>query len=164
MVAIQARPTFLLETELSESEIMPRIKDSISKLSDQLEGQFTSQHAMICFTESKRHFWSPWVQLEIRSEEQCRQVFGRFTPNPAIWTAFIFAWLAIGVLVFFAIMLGVSQQLTGLSPWAYFAVPVGAAIAFALWLASQAGQKLAHQEMHLMKSMIEECLQIDQQS
>jgi hypothetical protein len=69
----------------------------------------------------------------------------------------MFAYLSIGVIEFFAIMFGVSQQLAGESPWAYWIIPIGVAIAAILWAAAQAGQKLADQEMRRMKKAIEEC-------
>ena len=105
MSTIRMRPTFSLETDLSEEEIVQRIQDTFSgnpdgQHSSNFQGQFVSRHAMISITESMRHFWSPWMHLEIRDGDQQRQVFGRFSPHPSIWTGFMFSFLAIAVLIF----------------------------------------------------------------
>lgn len=171
MSTVQMRPTFLLETELSAQETMRCVKESFSKSQSPAEndassdasciycGQFARDHAMISIVESERHFWSPWMHVEIRGAESGHHVFGRFSPHPSIWTGFMFSYLAIGVIVFFAAMFGVSQQLSGQSPWAYYIIPAGLLIALILWFAAKAGQKLALDEMREMKSRIERCLQ-----
>jgi len=122
------------------------------------KGQFTGRHAMISIIESKRHFWSPWMNLEIRETDTGRHVFGRFSPHPSIWTGFMFAYLAIAAIVSFAAMFGLSQQLSGQPPWAYYIIPIGLIIATILWFAAKAGQNLANDEMQQMKASIEECL------
>lgn len=181
MSTVQMRPTFLLETNLSSEESMERIRAIVTPHSDHTphsdrvaphasdghsshdqgqnyRGQFTRNHAVISIDDSKRHFWSPWMHLEIRNTDAVRQISGRFSPHPSIWTGFIFSYLAIGVLVFFAMMFGVSQQLSSQSPWAYYLIPVGGLVAAILWFASKAGQKLAHDEMVQMKTELEESI------
>jgi len=188
----QARPTFVLTTQLSSDEVMACLKATFRAQPNEYHGRFTGRHAIISIAETKRHFWSPWMNLEIREMEAVgspatapakeidgrqvveredvnredtnreiveREVVGRFSPSPAIWTAFMFSWLAIGVVIFFAAMFGISQQLTGLNPWAYWVIPTGLLLSFLLWIASQAGQKLAYAEMEQLKSVVESCLQ-----
>ena len=166
MSTIRMRPTFSLETDLSEEEIVQRIQDTFSgnpdgQHSSNFQGQFVSRHAMISITESMRHFWSPWMHLEIRDGDQQRQVFGRFSPHPSIWTGFMFSFLAIAVLIFFAVIFGVSQQLCGQTPWAYGFIPIGLTVIGLLWFVSKTGQKLAQDEMEQMRSSIEKCLSDD---
>jgi hypothetical protein len=55
-------------------------------------------------------------------------------------------------------MFGVSQQLSGQSPWAYTFIPAGLLVVAVLWFVSRTGQNLAHAEMEQMRSRIEECL------
>jgi hypothetical protein len=152
------RPTFSLETELSSKEVMRCLQQTFQQNPQEYEGQFTRDHAMISYEVSKRHFWSPWLQLECRENEGLRELFGRFSPHPSIWTGFMFSYLSIGVIVFFAAMFGVSQQLSNQSPWAYYVIPVAISIATGLWIASQFGQRLAQVEMMQLKSRVEECL------
>lgn len=162
MSAVQLRPTFLLETELSSEEVTRRIQSVFSSHTDLgkptgYHGRFTGRHAMISIDESKRHFWSPWMHLEIR-DDQRRTIAGRFSPHPSIWTGFMFAFLGIACLTFFAVMFGVSQQLSGQSPWAYVFIPIGLLAIATLWFISKTGQKLAYDEIERMRSKIEACL------
>ena len=73
----------------------------------------------------------------------------------------MFSYLSIAVIIFFALMFGISQQLSGQSPWAYFTIPVGLILAAILWFASKAGQKLAQAEMQQLLGMLESCLASD---
>ena len=160
MSAPRMRPTFELETHREPVVIMSCIQGAVGE-SSQFEGQFTRHHAMVSIERSKRHFWSPWLHLDIRNENGQRLLFGRFSPHPSIWTGFMFAYLALAVLAFFAVVFGLSQQMAGQTPWAYYAVPVCALVAVGLWLAAQAGQKLAQKEMADLKLLIESCLKTE---
>ena len=164
---VRMRPTFSLETHLSAENTMRCIKESFCKKSEAdaddgpasiYRGQFVGNHAMISIVESRRHFWSPWMHLDIRETESGRHVFGRFSPHPSIWTAIMFTYLAIAAIVSFALMFGISQQLSGQPAWAYYVIPIGLIVALILWLAAKAGQKLAEDQMQEMKTRIENCL------
>ncbi len=150
------RPTFRLDTDISPDVLMQRIRGAVFDSANDFVAQFADRQAMISIHPAKRHFWSPWLHLDVRTEEAGNLVAGRFSPHPSIWTGFMFSYLAIGVLVFFCVMLGVSQQLAGQSPWAYYGVPVGGFLAAGLWFAAQAGQKLADGQMHELKTLIEQ--------
>lgn len=154
MTTFQFRPTFSCPTELVPTEFIRRVKTWVLSHPDQYKGQFTSEHAMIGTTGKQRHFWSPWLQLEVRTSEQGRVVFGRFTPHPSVFSAIMLANLFVAFSAFFGIMFGVSQQLSGEYPWAYYIVPVDILIALALWLISRIGQNLSAEEMIVLQNEI----------
>lgn len=155
---IRLRPTFSIPTELASSEVFARIRRITVEQASQIEGQFTSRHAMLSIARANRHFWSPWLHIEIREGEVAKEIFGRFSPHPSIWTAFMFSYLVLATLILFSAMFGLSQQLAGESAWAYLLVPVWIAIALVLWIASQFGQKLAADQMKELKALVDECL------
>lgn len=152
------RPTFSIPTQLSAKQMTERVRKAVVRQSDDLQGQFTTDHAVVSIIESKRHFWSPWLNLEVRSSEDEQIVFGRFSPHPSIWTGFMFTYLALGVAFFFSAIVGMTQQLLGTAPWGYGLLPVWIACAIGLWFASQAGQKLATYEMERMKESVEQAV------
>jgi hypothetical protein len=158
MSVAQMRPTFVLEAPLTTTDIMQCVRLGLTDGSLDYECQFTSHHVVVALQPTKRKFWSPWMNLEIREVDNASELFGRFSPHPSIWTAFMFSYLTIAVLIFFATMFGVSQQLAGQTPWAYFVIPCGLLIAAGLWFASKAGQRLAQVEMEQMRSVIENCV------
>lgn len=161
MSVAQMRPTFLLRARQNTTDVMQCVRLGLADSSHGYECQFTSHHVIVSLPPAERHFWSPWMNLEIREVEDTSEVFGRFSPHPSIWTAFMFSYLGIAVLIFFASMFGVSQQLAGQTPWAYFVIPCGLLIAAGLWFASKAGQRLAQVEMEQMRSVIEQCVASD---
>ncbi len=163
MSTVQARPSFTLTTELSEQELKKCLRQAFAQPvagagESAWQSRFQGNHAMISIDETKRHFWSPWLHLELGQVDGKHLVHGRFSPHPSIWTGFMFSWLALAVLVFFGGILGVSQQLSGQTPWGYYIIPVCLGLAFLLWIASRIGQRLADEEMHQMKSRLAECV------
>lgn len=158
MSTIKLRPSFSILLSKDSNEILAKVRKTVAANSGEFLGRFTTGHAMISFVESKRHFWSPWLNLEIRESDTGKILFGRFSPHPSIWTGFMFSYLALGVLSFFSLVLGLSQQLASESPWGYALIPLWAVVAIALWIASQAGQRLAVDEMTMMQKMIEEAV------
>ena len=163
MSTVQFRPTFYLKTQLGEEELKNCIIKAFTTGEDgsreeTWHGQFTSHHAMISIDESKRHFWSPWMHLEFRKVDDGQQIHGRFSPHPSIWTGIMFSYLGLGVLIFFALMLGLSQQLSAQTPWGYYAIPVGLVAGCLIWIAARVGQNLARDEMRQMKARLEQCV------
>ena len=162
MSAVQMRPTFVLTSALDAAATMGRIRAVFGAGEQAGEGgryqaQYTGLHAMIAIHEADRHFWSPWLSVDVREDEDGAGgvvVAGRFSPHPSVWTAFMFIYLALAIVLFFATVLGLSQQLSGQSAWAYSVVPVCIAAAVGLWLFSRAGQKLAQDEMRRLQETL----------
>ncbi len=148
------RPTFLLQTSLSPVQARNRVLDSVKEKSSDLSGQFTEDHALVSFVGTKSHFWSPWLHLEFRESDLGVQIFGRFSPHPSIWTAFIFAYFSLAAITFFSIIAGVAQTVASESPWGFLMIPLCGFVALALWLVSQTGQKFAQNEMQELKQLV----------
>lgn len=159
MTTVRLRPTFSIPTNLNPTEVISRLREDLeANKVDELSGQFTKHHAIVSIAESIRHFWSPCLHLEVRELENGNEVFGRFSPHPAIWTGFMFAYLAIAVLIFFSCILGFSQLLAAQSCWAFWLIPLWMAIALGLWIASQIGQRFSAEEMREMKTIVVELI------
>ena len=162
MTTLQLRPTFELESELSQSCLMRCLGRTFGPggaAADRFLGQFKGNHGLVSPTPKQRHVWSPWMHLEVLCEEgQAARVHGRFSPNPSIWTAIMFSYLGLATICFFAAMFGIAQQLTQQTPWAYAALPAGLVIAIVLWIISQAGQRLAREDMQEMLNLVECCV------
>ena len=154
MTNARLRPTFLIPTDLEAKEAIGRIRTAVDLNSNGLTGQFMSNHAMVSIVESNRHFWSPWLHLEIRELDTGCAVSGRFSPHASIWTGIVFAYLSLVVLIFFSIVMGTSQVLANLVPWGFWLLPVWIAVGGGIWVASQMGQRLAWDEMDLLKKIV----------
>jgi len=164
MKTAKFRPTFSFPTELTARQVIKLVKEDLQQNPELYHGQFASEYAIIGTAGKNRHFWSPWLQIEVREEEDSKQVFGRFTPHPNVWTGIVFINLVLACCLFFGTIIAVSQQMAGEPPWGYVSIPVCALIAVIVWLVAQAGQRLAESEMEELQSRIQRCLQHSPQS
>lgn len=148
------RPTFSIPTTMTDVEFAAKAQRMVGEQNELLEGQIARDHALVSFVQSKRHFWSPWLHLELQKLDADRKIFGRFSPHPSIWTGFMFAYLSLGILTFFATVTGLAQGTLGKSPWAFWGIPVCVLSAATLWLAARAGQQLAREQMDEMTELV----------
>jgi len=156
--SIQPHFSILVDSANHQS-VLSKIKKIIEKQPDKFEGQFTVEHALFSFNKRQRHFWSPWLHLEIRGKEATPELYGWFTPHPSVWTAFVFAYLVVGCLASLALITGLTQQLLKMNAWGYYGIPVMAVAAVVLWIVSRTGQKLAAEEMIQLKDFASKCVE-----
>ncbi len=160
-MSIRLRPTFSIPFQISEGELFEQLQAEIDRQAESVKGQFKRGHGMISINDSKRHFWSPWLHLHVVPpiDDQSPELFGRFSPHPSIWTAVMFSYLALCVIVFFLCVIGMSQFLANEYPWGFWGIPLCLVIAVVIWIVSQAGQRLAHDEMVMLKQMVESAVE-----
>lgn len=118
-----------------------------------IEGRTAGNHLMLVVPVADRHFWSPWLNLELIEEDESpgsTHIKGRFSPNPSVWTGFMLVYSSLGVLAFLAVMFGAAQMIMGNSPWALWFLIVLGVIAGSMYWASLVGQKIAHDQMQLL--------------
>lgn len=162
MPAIRLRPRFVLPVEFSTDEASRRLEQLLHSEQGPVTGQAVQHHLMLTLRNQERSFWSPWLQLEVRSEigqEQTR-VYGRFSPSPSIWMGFALAYLSLGTLSFFAAIFATSQWMLDRPPSALWALPPCGACALALWTATRMGQGMAAQEMDDLRQAVQDCLDL----
>lgn len=115
-------------------------------------------HVLITFRPDLRHFWSPWLHLDLKVDDQGTRLAGRFSPHPSVWTGFAFGYLVLTVVSFFALVFGYSQSTIGSTPLALGVLPVSAAVAVVMWWSAQIGQRLARDQMAQIRGLLAESL------
>ncbi len=114
-------------------------------------GQFTFSylpgHLYIRIHPDTRHIWSPQLHLSFEQEENNVIVRGLYGPNPTVWGFFFLGYAAISILSLFLGMWGASLFSLGKDPSVLWGLPVLGLVALALYVISQAGQKLGAQQM-----------------
>lgn len=158
MKTIRLRPQFVVILNVSPSQAIMRLQAQ-ANASDQFAGQFRDHHAMITVCETDRHFWSPWLSIDTRAEGDQPLLVGRFSPNPSIWTGFIFAYLTLIIAAFFSFVFAGSQVILGHTLWGLLGLPICGLIAILLWLTSQIGQRLASEQMLKMQTFVESSIE-----
>ncbi len=142
------RPTFTLDFPVDPEEAVRRLAQLVDDADYPIEGRIAGNHLMLVIPPSYRHFWSPWLHLEVTEHDQGSSVRGRFSPNPSVWTGIMLTYIALTTLTFFACMFGVAQWMMDKPPTVLQLIPLFLAIAALLYWASLIGQKIADAQMH----------------
>ena len=105
------------------------------------------QHLVLTHAAHLRHFWSPWLHVEVEAHDRASRVIAKFTPHPNLWTSFAFGYFTLGALAFFAGFFALAQAMLRQSAWAWW-VAAGAAVGMlAMFVFAKLGQRLAAQQM-----------------
>jgi len=142
------RPTFQIEFPIPPDEAIARLSTLLDDADFPVSGRIAGNHLMLVIPSAHRHFWSPWLNIEIEVHDLGSTVGGRFSPNPSVWTGFMLGYIALGTLSFFAAMFGVAQWMMDKPPSMLNLIPVFLALAALMYWSSLIGQKIAHAQMH----------------
>lgn len=146
---------------MSSFRIRPRFKHLINESRQDLEEriclalkeekQFIYSHLpghlYIKIHPAHQHFWSPQLHLSLEEQEGQVLVRGLYGPNPTVWAIFFFGYIIMGLVGLFLGMYGLSLWSLGKEVSILWSIPALAVVALILYLASQAGQKFAAQQM-----------------
>ncbi|MBL4591243.1 MAG: hypothetical protein JKY96_04720 [Phycisphaerales bacterium] len=155
MPLAKMRPTFEFPSKLTQDQTVEQLRTLIDKDHHPDDGRIAGTHLMLVIPPTARHFWSPWLHIEVHEEDQHASVHGRFSPNPSIWTGYMLAYSAILVLLFFAGIFGVAQLMMNNTPWAFAIIPIFLIIAAAMYWSSLVGQRLANDQMHELHDAVQ---------
>jgi hypothetical protein len=167
-MAAGLRPTFECSTDRGSADVSDRLRDAVDRdgltatwsrvagASAEVRGD--QLHALIRLPEGRRSIWSPWLHLDVQTRDGKTHLFGRFSPNPALWTAYMLGYLLIGSIAFLSLMFGVGQWMSGAAPTAWWTIAFVAVPAAAMWWASQIGQRLADDQMRSLRQAVEAAL------
>ena len=131
-----------------------------------LSGRARTGNLMLSVRDDERHFWSPWLHLQIvphrvapsAAGSSRSYVSGFFTPHPSLWTLFVMAYLTSAVTTFFAAIWGLVQLQLDHRPWALGVCLVSAFAAGALWLVSRVGRLHSADQMEALHATVDETL------
>ena len=141
------RPTFKIEFPIESDHAIDRLSSLVDDHDYPIEGRIAGNHLMLVIPPARRHFWSPWLHIDVREDAPGSIVKGRFSPNPSVWTCFMLSYIALGTIVFFMFMFALSQWIMKNPPSALMLVPIPVVIAVIMYSSSLIGQKIAHEQM-----------------
>ena len=144
------RPTFEIDFPIVPEQAIDRLSSLVDDSDYPIEGRIAGTHLMLVIPPSSRHFWSPWLHIEIHelASGESSKIQGRFSPNPSVWTGFMLSYIALATLIFFAAMFGIAQWMMDKPASTLMLIPALLVIAGVLYWASLIGQKLAQAQMH----------------
>lgn len=105
--------------------------------------------------EPARHFWSPYLNLEIEDEPDGSVVRGRFSPHPHVWTLFMAVYILLGIAFLAGIVWGFVQLTLGEPPWGAIVAPAAFALFAFVYGATLIGQGLGAEQMYTMRALVD---------
>ena len=149
-----------LSTQLAARPII--VKRSRAPGGGPERGPRDDAHLVLSIPHAERHFWSPWLTVEVTPRDGGTHLRAQYSPHPSVWTGFAFAYLVLGAGCAVMLVLAGSAALLPDSDqsWALW-VAGGAALAMvAMWWASQLGQRLAADQMDRLRRELDDAIAI----
>jgi hypothetical protein len=164
-VSLELRPTFPIDVDEGCTRVVERLRVQLGKTTlfarwarvpgaradDECAGTFV----WIAPPVNEQRFWSPWLQLSVLPHAGRTQLFGRFSPRPAVWTAFALSYLFLTCVAFFGCMLGLAQLMIRTHAWGFWPTLGAGGLILILWWVSQTGKRLADQQMGTLRDAVE---------
>ncbi len=150
----QARPEAEFVTPLSPTEVLERFEAALGQPGCPVEGQLVSGHVELFVRAADRHFWSPWLSLEVRSQVDGTHVRGRFGPHPHVWTGFMAIYAVLAFAGIIALMYGWAQRLVDEPGWALLGGPGAMAAAAFVYGAEWIGKGLGTEQMFEVRDFV----------
>lgn len=156
MTSFRIRPRFRVEVEWTQEEIKSHFKERLEQPGAPCVAAFFPQHIILRLPPEDRHFWSPCLELSLEEQGDHTMIRGLYGPNPQVWTMFILAYGAIGVLALFIAIIGVSRVTLDMPAPILWALPVLGGAALVLYIFSQTGQKLGAEQTFTLHHFFED--------
>ena len=160
MKAPLLRPTFTRPLAVSRDEAVERIRTRLLARPD-LAGRWRGKGRWfeLHVPESERRVWSPHLSVRLDADDApdapCT-LFGRFAPEPGVWTFFMFLYFLTAFIVVFGATLGWVQWASDERPWGLWSVAAGVPVLLLCHIASFAGARLGQAQMRALKGVLDD--------
>ena len=153
------RPPIQRLLPFGADEALRRVSAHLEAAACPCHGTLARRHIELLISEDQRHFWSPWLSIELEDRpDTSTELRGRFGPHPHVWTMFMFGYAVLTFLGLIGVTLGLSQLALGESAWGLWALPVSTVGGLGLYLGSQLGQRLGADQIHLLEGFVDDAL------
>jgi len=152
------RPTVEFIVPVSPEEAASRL-DALYR--DGFVGESVRTHLLVTVPRAERHFWSPWLHVDLRPVEgdaNATDVFARFSPAPSIWTAFMLTYIALATIALFSAVWAFAQATLGKELMALWGVAIPVVVAAAMFWSARIGQSLGREQMHRLHDAVRAAL------
>ena len=164
MLAGTMRPRFRLAVAMAPDEVVARLGELLRRPDCPCAGVVADRHHVVELRvhQRERHFWSPTLGVTVAGDAAGRGsvVHGLVGPSPNVWTLFALTYLGLTTLLLGVGIFGLIQWWLGLEPWGLLGVPVLVAVWASMFAFSRAGQRLAAPQTRMLRSFLEEALEV----
>lgn len=157
MTSYRVRPRFKQLSQQTVQEINQEFEDFLEN-TEACVGQVMEQTVILRIPEKERHFWSPELAINLEETEKGTIIRGLYGPNPTVWTMFMFAYIGIGIMAMFALMVALTNIMLE-KGYLFVFIFSGLCIAgLALYLIAQFGQKMGVEQTFTLHHFFEETI------
>lgn len=143
MSSFRIRPRFAHILELPPAEARQRILDSLAAHAPNLEVRNFPDYLGLHFPEGQRKLWTPRLALHFETTpDGGTEIQGLYGPEADLWSIFLYGYILSGTAGTFAGIFGFAQWYTHDQPWGLWVLASMAAVAAAMYVIAQLGQKL----------------------
>jgi len=159
MANFEIRPRFKRQTPLSQKTVTEKIEKALKAPDAPVVGYAADHHFFLKIPAEARHYWSPELHLELEENESGTLIRALFGPSPSVWFMYLFFYALLGFAAMVVMIMGFSQLNLGLPAGILWILPVLLGLFLFAFFTAKAGQKLGHDEMHLLYNFLEDALE-----
>jgi len=149
------RPRRAFVVERAHPDLLRHVKDEITDPDCPCHGMLAGNHLELLIDVDARHFWSPWLSVDLLPEGEGTRVKCRYGPHPSVWTGIVSAYAFLAFAALASVVFGSTQLLVGYAPWGFVVLPIAIGLAVALYIGSQIGQRLGAEQMHVLDDVLD---------
>lgn len=113
---MRARPHLTCDLPLEPHVVLERFRIALTEASCPCGGFAGRREITLHVAEDRRKRWSPWLQLAVQAHDGGTRLDGTMGPEPGLWTAFVFVYASLLVVVTAGSVYGLAQLGIGESP------------------------------------------------
>jgi len=158
MEKIRIRPRYNFTVPLNKQLVIQKLRDAIGNPKARIKGKFVKPLVVVSVLDEDRHFWSPELSLDLEENEEGTEIRCILGPRSSLWTLFA-TFYGFAILIGVAgLVLGSSQLTLGMDAYGFWLVPLSIILIASAYTVALTGQKLAYDQMLLLRSFIKETL------
>lgn len=152
------RPHFEAFVPVAQRELIQRVTRRLGAVEPRVHAIRADRHLELLVDESDRHFWSPWLSVDIESVEGGSQIRARFGPHPSLWTGIMSLHILLAFIALSGWVYGTALWTLGRTPWPLWAMPIAGLVMLGTYAGTLAGQRLGSDQMHVLHAALDELL------
>lgn len=156
---MRPRRAFVVPTP--HGEVLAAVRAAVGRADGRCHGVMSGNHLELLIDPAERHFWSPWLSVDLLPDPEGTRVKCRYGPHPSLWTAIASLYAVLAFAALAGAVFGGTQALIGHPASGLWALPVSAGLAAALYVGSQIGQRLGADQMDVLDDFLAAALPAD---
>ena len=152
------RPRYEAFVPVAQTELVARVRRRMERAEPRVHAVMADKHLELLVDPSDRHFWSPWLSVDIEAAEGGSAIRARFGPHPAVWTLFMTIYIALSFITLGAGIYALALWTLGHEPWPLWLVPLAFALMGGAYVATLIGQGMGSDQTYILQAALDDML------